>query len=76
MVHINELSIIPPIYGLPETRKNNINFRPIISGINKAPHNIAKHITKISRYLFATINLSPPQQIKIHKHGKLTHSKF
>ena len=31
------------IYELPKITKSNIPLRPIISGINTASHNIAKH---------------------------------
>ena len=42
----------------PENTQNNIPLHPIITSINTAPHNIAKHITKISTRLLSTINPS------------------
>ena len=39
--------IIPTIYRLPKTHKDDIPLHPIISGIGTATHNLAKSIAKI-----------------------------
>ena len=50
---MNYHSIILTIYGLPKT--HNIPLCPIISGIETAPHNIAKSMTIILTSLLGTI---------------------
>ena len=52
---------IPHIYGLPKTHKEDIPLRPITSGLNSAPHKIAKEITKTLTPLLGTIS---PAHIK------------
>ena len=79
---INYHPTIATIYGASKTHKNNIPLRPIVSGINTVPYNIAKIFTEILTPLLGTINPShlkklwrPAQQNKKHKHGKQTDSK-
>lgn len=52
---------IPQIYGLPKTHKVNVPLRPITSGINSAPHRIAKELAKTLTQLLGTIS---PAHIK------------
>ena len=46
----------PYIYGLPKTHKEGVPLRPIISGINSAPHRIARKIAETLTPLLGTIS--------------------
>ena len=46
------------MYGLPKLHKSNVPLRPIISGIDSAPHKIAKTLAKTLTPLLGTISSS------------------